>query len=75
MLITGEENIKRYRLFVLKSALELEVKTGMKVSRGQTAYARIKNEFNLKGNKQKVLDQFIKILKLPILNGWGFLHV
>jgi len=53
MLITGEENIKRYRLFVLKSALELEVKTGMKVARGQTAYARIKNEFNLKGNKQK----------------------
>ena len=61
MLITGEENIKRYRLFVLKSALELEIKTEMKVARGQTAYTRIKNEFNLKGNRQKVLDQFIKM--------------
>ena len=50
MLITGEENIKRYRLFVLKNALELEVKTGMKVARGQTAYASINNGFNLNIN-------------------------
>ena len=64
MMITGKENIKRYRLFVLKNALSLEIKTGMKVVRGQTAYTRIKNEFNLKGNKQKVLDQFIKINNL-----------
>jgi len=64
MMITGKENIKRYRLFVLKNSLSLEIKTGMKVVRGQTAYTRIKNEFNLKGNKQKVLDQFIKINSL-----------
>ena len=65
MLITGEENIKRYSLFVLKSALELEVKTGMKVARGQTAYARIKNEFNLKGNIMEYNDFiiFITIIK------------
>ena len=61
MLITGKDNIERYRLFVLKTKLQLEISTDMKVTRGQTAYARIKNEFNLKGNKQKVLDQFIKM--------------
>jgi len=61
MLITGKDNIERYRLFAMKAMLQLEISTGMKVVRGQTAYARIKNEFNLKGNKQKVLDQFIKI--------------
>ena len=64
MLITGKENIERYRLLVLKTKLQLEISTGMKVTRGQTAYARIKNEFNLKGNKQKVLDQFVKMHNL-----------
>lgn len=59
MMITGEKNIKRYRLFVLKSALEFEIKTGIKLVRGQSAYTRIKNEFKLKGNKKKVLEQFI----------------
>ena len=64
MLITGKENIERYRLLVLKTKLQLEINTGMKVTRGQTAYARIKNEFSLKGNKQKVLDQFVKMHNL-----------
>ena len=64
MLITGKDNIERYRLFAMKTMLQLEISTGMKVVRGQTAYARIKNEFNLKGNKQKVLDQFITMHNL-----------
>ena len=64
MLITGKENIERYRLLVLKTKLQLEINTGMKVTRGQTAYARIKNEFNLKGNKQKVLNQFVEMHNL-----------
>tara|TARA_R100000664_G_C2725533_1_gene117618 strand:+ start:187 stop:387 length:201 start_codon:yes stop_codon:yes gene_type:complete len=64
VLITGKENIERYRLLVLKTKLQLEINTGMKVTRGQTAYARIKNEFNLKGNKQKVLDQFVEMHNL-----------
>ena len=43
-MIIGENNIKRYRLFVLKSALAFEIKTGFQLARGQSAYARIKNE-------------------------------
>ena len=63
MMITGEDNIKKFRLIALKHALDLEIKTGMKVSRGRTAYSIIKNEFNLKGNKQKVLNQFTKLVE------------
>ena len=64
MLITGKKNIERYRLLVLKTKLQLEISTGMKVTRGRTAYSIIKDEFNLKGNKQKVLDQFVEMHNL-----------
>ena len=56
VVITGE-NIGRYREKVLLSALKLEL-LGIKRSRGQTAYSIIKREFNLKGNRQSVYDQF-----------------
>jgi hypothetical protein len=45
------------RLAILRGALRLEV-AGMKRSRTPTAYAMVKKEFGLKGNKQSVLDQF-----------------
>ena len=61
MMITTPEGINHFRLVSLKLALGLECK-GMKHSRG-SAYATIKREFNLKGNKQSVLDQFTKIVE------------
>ena len=64
MLITGEDNIKKFRLIALKHALDLEIKTGMRIHRGRTAYSIIKDEFKLKGNKQKVLEQFIELHNL-----------
>ena len=63
MMITGEDNIKKLRLITLKHMLDLEIKTDMKVSRGRTAYSIIKNEFNLKGNKQNILNQFTKLVE------------
>ena len=59
-IITGEENIQAYRMKVLKGALKLEL-LGMK-GRGRSAYSIIKSEFGLKGNKQKVFDQFEQML-------------
>jgi hypothetical protein len=56
VVITGE-NIGRYREKVLLSALKLEI-LGIKRSRGRTAYSIIKSEFNLKGSRQSVYDQF-----------------
>lgn len=54
-------DIDRYRLKTLLSALKLET-LGMK-RRGKSVYSIIKQEFNLKGNKQKVYDQFKNIVQ------------
>jgi len=54
-VITGK-NIEAYGLMVLLSALKLEM-LGIK-RRGRTAYSIIKSEFNLKGSRQSVYDQF-----------------
>ena len=60
MLITGKDNIDLYNMLRLKYALKLEI-AGLKRN-GRSAYAIIKEEFNLKGNKQKVLDQFSSLI-------------
>ena len=62
MLLTKPHEINAFRLLALQKALKLELK-GLKVSSGISAYKIIKTEFNLKGNKQKVLDQYTEILK------------
>ena len=60
-VITGKENILAYRSRVLLSGLKLETK-GMRISRGPSCYARAKQEYNLKGSKQKVYNQLKAIL-------------
>ena len=54
--ITGNENILAYRERVLLSGLKLETK-GMKMSRGKSCYAIVKQEYGFKGSKQKVYEQ------------------
>jgi len=58
--ITGR-NIDRFRLLVLKHGLKLEM-LGMK-KRRPSCYSVIKEEFNLKGSKQKVYDMFCELIK------------
>ena len=58
--ITGTENINMFRLITLKHALKLEM-LGMK-RRGQSVYSIVKEEFGLKGNKQKVYNQLDNII-------------
>jgi len=55
------ETINNYRMRVLLSGLRGEIK-GIKLCRGRSCYAVIKEEFGLKGNKEKVLVQFKAIL-------------
>ena len=55
-----DNGLKRYRLLTLRSALQLEIK-GLR-KRGASAYSMIKEEFNLKGSKQKVLTQLNVII-------------
>ena len=60
-LITGKNNIALARLITLKHGLKIEL-SGMKIRSGLSIYKIIKTEFNLKGSKQKVYDQFCVIL-------------
>jgi|TARA_R100000005_G_C4924995_1_gene156545 hypothetical protein len=60
-LISTPEDINKFRLLTLKSALKLEI-VGMR-RRGRSAYTIIKQEFNLKGSKTKVLEQFEKLIE------------
>jgi len=60
IVLNTPEQIEMYRLLTLYHALKLETK-GLKFSRG-SVYANIKREFNLKGNKQSVLEQFGKLI-------------
>ena len=60
-VLTGD-TITMYRQKVLLSALKLECK-GMKRN-GPSVYSIIKREYNLKGTKQKVLEQFESMIAM-----------
>ena len=59
-LLTGDQ-IPEFRKRVLLRGLKLELK-GMKLSRGRSCYSIIKSEFNLKGSRQCVFDQFSELI-------------
>ena len=61
MIIERPEHIELYRMITQKQALKLEI-YGMK-TRGRSAYSLIKERYKLKGSKQKVLEQFTKIIE------------
>ena len=61
MIIDNPNHIQLYTMVVQKQALKLEI-YGMK-TRGRSAYALIKEQYKLKGNKQKVLEQFTKMIE------------
>jgi hypothetical protein len=50
-----------YRMITLKHALRLECK-GMH-RRGRSVYSIVKEEYGLRGNKQKVLAQFEEMIE------------
>ena len=54
-----EPSDPRVRIAVLVGALKLEV-AGMK-RRGRSVYAIVKEEFGLRGNKRRVLEQLTDI--------------
>jgi hypothetical protein len=58
--ISTPEGIEMWQMLRERAALRLEIK-GLKNSRG-SVYAHIKRKYNLKGNKQKVLDQFTDLI-------------
>ena len=61
MINERPEHIELYRMITQRQALKLEI-YGMK-RRGRSAYALIKEIYGLKGSKQRVLEQFTKIIE------------
>ena len=61
MIIDRPEHIELYRMITQRQALKLEM-YGMK-TRGRSAYALIKEMYNLKGSKQKVFEQLTEIIE------------
>ena len=55
------EKISVFRLLSIKGRLSLEL-SGMKF-RGRSTFSIVKQEFGFKGNKQRVYDQYIQMLK------------
>ena len=58
------QKIELYRMHVLEKMLRLEI-LGLKMTKNRqpTAYSVIKNEYNLKGNRQKVWDTFKEMIE------------
>jgi|TARA_R110000822_G_scaffold308574_2_gene436682 hypothetical protein len=62
-VMTGEQ-VLNARLLTLKTGLKIETLGLRLTSRQRSCYSIIKEEFGLKGNKKRVLEQFENLLKL-----------
>jgi hypothetical protein len=62
IMLDTPEKIQMAQYLTMRSGLQLEVK-GMRLTRGLSCYKMIKDRFGLKGNKQKVLEQFEDLLR------------
>ena len=61
ILAQGKDQTNLFRMKILLIGLKTEATTGMKLTRGRTAYAIIKSQYGLKGNKVSVYNQFAQI--------------
>ena len=59
-IISNKIDIDNFRILTLIQGLKLEMK-GLKISRGKSCYQIIKNEFGLKGSREKVYNHMITI--------------
>jgi len=62
MTLYTPTQIEAFRFKTLLRGLRLEL-NGLKMSRGRSCYSIIKQEFNLKGSKQKVYDEFKQLIE------------
>ena len=62
IMITDKTSIDNFRTLTLVKGLKLEL-LGMKRSRGKSCYQLLKEEFGLKGSKQKVYDIMTEIIE------------
>ena len=60
-MYTKPEDILLFRRLTQKASLELEIK-GLR-KKGRTMYSMIKQEYNLRGSRENVLEQFGNFIK------------
>jgi hypothetical protein len=60
-LYNKPEDILLFRMLSQKASLELEIK-GLR-KKGRTMYSMIKQEYNLRGSRESVLEQFGNFIK------------
>jgi hypothetical protein len=63
LVLDTPEAIEQHRKRTLLLGLRTEMLTGMKLTRGRTCYAIIKEEFGLRGGKEKVYYAFKKLIE------------
>ena len=61
-LFDGPKAVNFFRMNTLLHGMKTELKTGMKLTRGPSCFTRVKQEYGLKGNKQKLIEQFEKLV-------------
>jgi Neuraminidase (sialidase) len=61
-MITDRTSIDNFRILALVKGLKLEI-LGLKRGRGKSCYQILKDEFGLKGSKQKIYDQLNQVLE------------
>ena len=61
-LFDGPKAVNFFRMNALLQGMRTELKTGMRLTRGPSCFFRVKKEYGLKGNKQKLIDQFEKLV-------------
>jgi hypothetical protein len=61
-MITDRTSIDNFRILTLVKGLKLEL-LGLKRSRGKSCYQLLKDEFGLKGSKQKVYNIMTEIIE------------
>jgi len=66
-ILTEPNDINFYQFLTRKSALSLEVRTGMKFSSRGSIYQTCKDAYNLRGNKARVLAQMEEIARQGLL--------
>lgn len=59
IMIDGPEGVNLYRLLMIKSGMEFEAKTGMKLTgKAPSCFVIVRREFGFKGTKKEQYEQF-----------------
>ena len=59
---SGPEAVNFFRMNALLHGMKVELRGGLRLTRGPSCFTRVRREYGLKGNKQKLIEQFEKLV-------------